>query len=79
VLLVHRDRGLKLEVHTREGNPFKMSDLRKVRCRPITASHALSTTALEATQAFVAHRGSLNAIRWLQAHALVVCFWHTVD
>lgn len=26
-----RDRGLKLEVHTREGNPFKMSDLRKVR------------------------------------------------
>jgi hypothetical protein len=25
-----RDRGLKLEVHTREGNPFKMSDLRKV-------------------------------------------------
>lgn len=27
-----RDRGLKLEVHTREGNPFKLSDLRKVGC-----------------------------------------------
>lgn len=26
-----RDRGLKLEVHTREGNPFKLSDLRKVK------------------------------------------------
>lgn len=25
-----RDRGLRLEVHTREGNPYKMSDLRKV-------------------------------------------------
>lgn len=29
-----RDRGLKLEVHTREGNPFKMSDLRKVCTAP---------------------------------------------
>ena len=27
-----RDRGARLEVHTRQGSPFKLGDLRRVRC-----------------------------------------------
>ncbi|KIY93258.1 hypothetical protein MNEG_14704 [Monoraphidium neglectum] len=37
-----RDRGAKLEVHTRQGNPFKLTDLRKVaanRARSILLLH----------------------------------------
>jgi hypothetical protein len=32
VCLCRRDRGLHLEVHTREGNPFKLSELKRVSC-----------------------------------------------
>eukprot|EP00879_Flechtneria_rotunda_P014393 GHRR01015040.1.p1 GENE.GHRR01015040.1~~GHRR01015040.1.p1 ORF type:complete len:1094 (+),score=407.36 GHRR01015040.1:691-3972(+) len=53
-----RDRGLQLEVHTREGNPFKMSDLRKVAAskastiivlHPDSASNTSNAEAIKAS------------------------------
>jgi hypothetical protein len=44
-----RDRGLKLEVHTREGNPFKMSDLRKVGAWAATSGTPCADLPLKLT------------------------------
>ncbi|KAI8476483.1 MAG: hypothetical protein J3K34DRAFT_259587 [Monoraphidium minutum] len=53
-----RDRGAKLEVHTRQGNPFKLSDLRKVAAnsaRTILLLHPeTSTGSAEAIKAAAA-------------------------
>jgi hypothetical protein len=43
-----RDRGSDLEVHTRHGNPYKLSDLRKVRVVPrFAGGRILSPLAYE--------------------------------
>ncbi|KAF8072886.1 Utp11 [Scenedesmus sp. PABB004] len=51
-----RDRGLKLEVHTRQGSPFKLSDLRRV-----AASRASTIIVLHPESASAAHAEALKA------------------
>jgi hypothetical protein len=57
-----RDRGLKLEVHTREGNPFKMSDLRKVRHAGLWLFWALVHSTRRHTRLSRLWMASINAL-----------------
>lgn len=70
----HSDRGLQLEVHTREGNPFKLSDLRKARpvtCHATSTSNA-ATAALPCPVCSHQHRSVLPCLHAAALHACML-------